>query len=37
VVEVHVHRLRRKIDPARGEPVIVTVRGEGYLIRAETG
>jgi two-component system, OmpR family, response regulator len=33
VVEVHVHRLRRKIDPPGGEPVIVTVRGEGYLIR----
>ncbi|MCO5973608.1 response regulator transcription factor [Actinoallomurus soli] len=33
VVEVHVHRLRRKIDSPTGEPVIVTVRGEGYLIR----
>ena len=33
VVEVHMHRLRRKIDPPTGEPVIVTVRGEGYLIR----
>ena len=32
VVEVHVHRLRRKIDPPDGPPVIVTVRGEGYLI-----
>ena len=35
VVEVHVHRLRRKIDPPDGEPVIVTVRGEGYMIRDE--
>lgn len=35
VVEVQVHRLRRKIGPPGGEPVIVTVRGEGYLIRDE--
>jgi DNA-binding response OmpR family regulator len=28
VVEVQVHRLRRKIDPV----AILTVRGEGYLI-----
>jgi DNA-binding response OmpR family regulator len=28
LVEVQVHRLRRKIDPV----VILTVRGEGYLI-----
>jgi DNA-binding response OmpR family regulator len=33
VVEVHVHRLRRKIDPAAGLPVIMTVRGQGYLIK----
>src|ERR1700732_4945076 len=33
VVEVHVHRLRRKIDPPVGLPVIITVRGEGYLIQ----
>lgn len=30
VVEVHIHRLRRKI----GRPVILTVRGEGYIIDA---
>jgi two-component system, OmpR family, response regulator len=35
VVEVQVHRLRRKIGPPDGESVIVTVRGEGYLIRDE--
>jgi DNA-binding response OmpR family regulator len=35
VVEVHIHRLRRKIDPPDGEPTIVTVRGEGYMIRGE--
>jgi two-component system OmpR family response regulator len=33
VVEVHVHRLRRKIDVPGEEPVIVTVRREGYVIR----
>lgn len=36
VVEVHVHRLRRKIDPPDGPPVIQTVRGEGYLVRDDT-
>jgi DNA-binding response OmpR family regulator len=35
VVEVHVHRLRRKIDPPDGPPVILTVRGEGYLIQED--
>jgi two-component system OmpR family response regulator len=32
VVEVLIHRLRRKIDPPSGGPAIVTIRGEGYLI-----
>jgi DNA-binding response OmpR family regulator len=31
-VEVHIHRLRRKIEPPAGHAVIQTVRGEGYLI-----
>jgi len=35
VVEVLVHRLRRKIDPAAGPPVIRTLRGQGYLIPDE--
>ena len=35
VVEVQIHRLRRKIDPPRGAPTIVTLRGEGYLIPAD--
>jgi DNA-binding response OmpR family regulator len=35
VVEVQVHRLRRKIDPAGGPPVILTLRGEGYLIQED--
>ncbi|HEX8006875.1 MAG TPA: response regulator transcription factor [Trebonia sp.] len=33
VVEVLVHRLRRKIDTPGRPPLIETVRGEGYLIR----
>ncbi|AUG82036.1 transcriptional regulator [Kitasatospora sp. MMS16-BH015] len=33
VVEVLVHRLRKKIDPPGGRPVITTLRGEGYLIQ----
>ncbi|WP_037569112.1 response regulator transcription factor [Phaeacidiphilus oryzae] len=32
VVEVSIHRLRRKIDRAGGPSVIATVRGAGYLI-----
>jgi DNA-binding response OmpR family regulator len=32
VVEVLVHRLRRKVGLRDGAPVIATVRGEGYLI-----
>src|SRR5258705_401537 len=36
VVEVQIHRLRRKIDPPDGDPVIQTVRGEGYVIRGDT-
>jgi DNA-binding response OmpR family regulator len=36
VVEVLVHRLRRKIDPPHGLPVILTLRGEGYLIQSDT-
>jgi DNA-binding response OmpR family regulator len=33
VVEVLVHRLRRKISIPGGPPVIETVRGEGYIVR----
>jgi len=36
VVEVLVHRLRRKIDPPGGPAYIATVRGEGYLIQGDT-
>lgn len=32
VVEVHIHRLRRKLGPSSGWPTILTMRGEGYRI-----
>jgi two-component system copper resistance phosphate regulon response regulator CusR len=35
VVEVQIRRLRRKIDDPFGSPLIHTVRGVGYAIRAE--
>jgi len=34
VIDVHVSRLRRKIDKGFGEPLIQTVRGAGYALRA---
>ncbi len=34
VIDVHVSRLRRKIDRDLGPPLIHTVRGAGYVIRA---
>jgi two-component system OmpR family response regulator len=33
VVDVHVGRLRRKIETAAGRPVILTARGEGYVFQ----
>jgi two-component system OmpR family response regulator len=33
VVDVHISRLRRKIDTAGEKPLIETLRGEGYRIR----
>ncbi|CCA90155.1 MULTISPECIES: response regulator transcription factor [unclassified Novosphingobium] len=35
VVDVHISRLRKKIDNASGEPLLHTVRGAGYLLGAE--
>jgi two-component system OmpR family response regulator len=35
VVEVLIHRLRRKIDPPSGPPAIATLRGEGYMIQPD--
>jgi two-component system OmpR family response regulator len=34
VVDVHISRLRKKIDGAGDRPLIETLRGEGYRIRA---
>ena len=36
VVDVHISRLRRKIDAAGERPLIETLRGEGYRIRSAT-
>ena len=33
VIDVHVSRLRRKIDRDFGEPLLHTVRGAGYMLR----
>jgi two-component system, OmpR family, response regulator len=33
VIDVHVSRLRSKIDKGHGEPILLTVRGSGYMIR----
>jgi len=37
VVEVHINRLRNKIDKGFAPPLIQTVRGRGYLLRAGAG
>jgi two-component system OmpR family response regulator len=34
VIDVHISRLRTKIDKEFGEPILQTVRGAGYMIRA---
>ncbi|HMN87547.1 MAG TPA: response regulator transcription factor [Bauldia sp.] len=34
VIDVHISRLRSKIDKGFGEPLLHTVRGAGYMIRA---
>ena len=34
VIDVHISRLRAKIDKGFGEPLLHTVRGAGYMIRA---
>lgn len=35
VVDVHINRLRRKIDPRGDRPLIHTIRGVGYVLRPE--
>ena len=34
VIDVHIYRLRRKIDTEGREPLITTLRGVGYLLKA---
>jgi two-component system, OmpR family, response regulator len=36
VVDVHVGNLRRKLNHAAGEPLVVTVRGVGFTLRRGT-
>jgi DNA-binding response OmpR family regulator len=33
VIDVHVGKLRRKLDPEGTRPMIETVRGAGYILR----
>jgi two-component system OmpR family response regulator len=37
VVDVHIGRLRRKIEEGFGAPILHTVRGAGYRLSAEAG
>lgn len=37
VVDVHVGNLRRKLEAAAGMPVLQTVRGVGFILRADQG
>ncbi|WP_321818132.1 MULTISPECIES: response regulator transcription factor [unclassified Paraburkholderia] len=34
VIDVHISRLRKKLDPTATAPIIHTVRGSGYVLRA---
>ena len=34
VIDMHISKLRRKLDPDSAESVIRTVRGAGYILRA---
>jgi DNA-binding response OmpR family regulator len=34
VIDVHISKLRRKLDPEGDQPMIHTVRGSGYMLRA---
>ena len=35
VIDVHISRLRKKIDEGEAQPLIHTVRGAGYMLRAD--
>lgn len=37
VIDVHISRLRSKIDKGFGEPLLQTMRGAGYMLRAGEG
>ncbi len=34
VIDMHISKLRRKLDPDSSDPIIRTVRGAGYVLRA---
>jgi two-component system, OmpR family, response regulator len=34
VIDMHISKLRRKLDPESSDPIIRTVRGAGYMLRA---
>ena len=34
VIDVHISRLRQKIDKGAGQPLLHTVRGAGYMLKA---
>ncbi len=34
VIDMHISKLRRKLDPESADPIIRTVRGSGYMLRA---
>ena len=36
VVDVHINRLRKKVDQGFSEPLIQTIRGVGYVLREES-
>ncbi|MCG3127437.1 MAG: Transcriptional activator protein CzcR [Phycisphaerae bacterium] len=36
VIDVHINRLRRKVDHGFGRPLIHTIRGVGYVLREES-
>jgi DNA-binding response OmpR family regulator len=36
VIEVHIARLRSKIDRDFDDPLLQTVRGRGYVLRADS-
>ncbi len=35
LIDVHMGRLRRKVDPPDARPLIQTIRGAGYALRGD--